>query len=247
MSTRPVALGNPFPTARNFAIAPTHVVVPAQIELSAVTKAYGRQVVLDRADLEVSRAEFLVVMGRSGSGKSTLLKLIGGLDTADAGVIRHEGRNLGAMTDAERTLFRRRGVGFVFQFFNLIPTLNVSENVLLPLALNSTAAALADKRVAELLGELGVEHCARRFPEELSGGEQQRVAIARALAHEPALILADEPTGNLDLESARHVLALLSGSCRERGATLIMATHSVEAAEAADRALRIRDGRLEKF
>ena len=137
--------------------------MPAHIDLAAVTKAYGRQVVLDRANLEVPREEFLVVMGRSGSGKSTLLKLIGGLDTPDAGVIRHEGRDLGRMSDAERTRFRRRQIGFVFQFFNLIPTLSVAENVALPLALNATPAAAADQRVEALLGELDVAHCARRF------------------------------------------------------------------------------------
>jgi len=215
------------------------------LRLEGVTKSYGKQTVLAGADLSVEPAEFVVVMGRSGSGKSTLLKLVGGLDTPDAGTIRYADRELGALSESERTRFRRQTVGFVFQFFNLIPTLTVTENVTLPLALNGVAPGKAARRVAALLDELGIASGAGRFPEELSGGEQQRVAIARALAHEPALVLADEPTGNLDTDTARHVLGLLVASCRRANAMLVMATHSGEAAAAADRAFEIRAGRLE--
>jgi putative ABC transport system ATP-binding protein len=216
----------------------------ANVELADVCKSYARQVVLDRASLSVAPGEFVVVMGRSGSGKSTLLKLVGGLDTPDSGSIRHGGRELGAMNDSERTRFRRQTLGFVFQFFNLIPTLTVAENILFPLALNGYSRADAGQRLQELIDELGLGTSGSRFPEELSGGEQQRVAIARALAHRPSLIVADEPTGNLDLETAEQVMQLLTASCRDRGTTLIMATHSREAASFADRIIEIRQGRL---
>jgi putative ABC transport system ATP-binding protein len=215
------------------------------VELRHVSKAYAGQPVLSDANLEVRDGELLVILGRSGSGKSTLLKLIGGLDTPDAGAVIHAGRDLSAMNDTERTRFRRQSLGFVFQFFNLIPTLTVAENIRLPLALNDCADAPADARIASLLQTLALHECAARFPEELSGGEQQRVALARALAHGPRLILADEPTGNLDFETAEQVLALLDKTCRESGTTLIVATHSNDVAGIADRVLRIRNAALE--
>ena len=211
------------------------------IELQAVTKRYGALVVLDHADLTIPPGEFVVVIGRSGSGKSTLLRLIGGLEAPDAGFVRVAGNDLGALPEARRALLRRSVLGFVFQFFNLIPTLTVAENVELPLALNGVARGEAERRSREILAELGVERCAERFPEEISGGEQQRVAIARAVVHEPKVVLADEPTGNLDLETAEHVLELLATTCRRRGATLIMATHGREVASRADRVLAIRN------
>jgi len=214
------------------------------IELRAVTKSYGEQVVLDRADLTIARGEFVVIIGRSGSGKSTLLRLIGGLESPDAGVVRVGGNDLGALTEAGRALLRRSALGFVFQFFNLIPTLTVAENVELPLALNGVPRADAQRRSRELLAELDVERCAPRFPDEISGGEQQRVAIARAVVHEPKLVLADEPTGNLDLETAGHVLELLQTTCRRRQATLLMATHGREVEGLADRVLAIRNSAL---
>jgi putative ABC transport system ATP-binding protein len=148
------------------------------------------------------------------------------------------------MSESELTQFRRRELGFVFQFFNLVPTLTVTENVLLPLALNRVAKTQALRRSDELLEKLGLGSCAARLPDQLSGGEQQRVAIARALAHEPTLVVTDEPTGNLDIETADEVLSLLIESCRDHGATLIMATHSREAAVRADRILRIVNGHL---
>jgi putative ABC transport system ATP-binding protein len=206
-----------------------------------VSKRYGDLVVLDHTDLTIARGEFVVVIGRSGSGKSTLLRLIGGLESPDAGVVCVVGNDLGALKEADRALLRRSSLGFVFQFFNLIPTLTVAENVELPLALNGVARGAAQQRSRELLAELGVERCAQRFPDELSGGEQQRVAIARAVVHEPKVVLADEPTGNLDLDTAGHVLELLETSCRRRQATLIMATHSREVAGRADRVVAIRN------
>jgi putative ABC transport system ATP-binding protein len=216
-----------------------------RIELEAVCKSYGSQVVLDRAEAVFEAGEFVAIVGRSGSGKSTLLKLIGALSSPDSGAIRHGSHDLARMSEAELTLFRRRELGFVFQFFNLVPTLTVRENVLLPLALNRVPRAPATSRANGLLGRLGIADCADRLPDQLSGGEQQRVAIARAIAHEPPLVVTDEPTGNLDADTAEEVLDLLVASCREHGATLIMATHNREAAARADRVLRIAGGRIE--
>jgi putative ABC transport system ATP-binding protein len=216
------------------------------IELKAVGKAYSGQVVLENAELAVLRGESVAVLGRSGSGKSTLLKLIGGLDTPDSGAILHDGRDLSAMADDERTRFRRQQLGFVFQFFNLVPTLTVAENVGLPLALNRYSTDAAEARIESLLADLGLRTVDSRYPDELSGGEQQRVAIARALAHSPKLILADEPTGNLDHETAASVLALLSATCRASTTTLLVATHSFEVAKSADRVLTIQSARLEE-
>jgi putative ABC transport system ATP-binding protein len=201
--------------------------------------------VLDDAAARIEPGEFVAIIGRSGSGKSTLLKLIGGLSTPDSGSIRHGEQDLARMRETELTRFRRRQLGFVFQFFNLVPTLTVSENVQLPLALNRVPRVQALRRSGELLERLGLGNCASRLPDELSGGEQQRVAIARALAHEPRLVITDEPTGNLDLETADEVLDLLIASCRDHAATLIVATHSREAAERADRIFRIVNGQLE--
>ncbi len=216
-----------------------------QIVLSAVSKAYGSSIVLESVSLTVPKGEILVFVGRSGSGKSTLLRLIGGLESPDSGSVTHDGREISQMSESELSKFRRQSLGFVFQFFNLIPTLNVSENVSLPLALNNERRADAERKVAGLLEELGLEQCAERFPDELSGGEQQRAAIARALIHEPALVIADEPTGNLDLETASQVLQILDHSCRKRKTTLIMATHSDEVIGLADRILRVNNHGVE--
>jgi putative ABC transport system ATP-binding protein len=221
-------------------------VTPAWIELKNVSKRYGQQPVLDGACLTVERGRFVAVMGRSGSGKSTLLRLIGGLEAADAGSVCVDGTDLTALTETERARRRRQGLGFVFQSFNLIPTLTVGENVELPLALNDVPPIDVRRRSRELLEELGLTSCADRFPEDISGGEQQRVAVARAVIHEPKLVLADEPTGNLDAETARHVLELLRRTCRDRNATLIVATHSSEIAAQSARVLTIRAGRIEE-
>lgn len=221
------------------------VTAAAWIELADVSKHYGRQSVLDRARLCVARGEFVAIMGRSGSGKSTLLRLIGGLESADAGVIRVDGTDLTALTETERARQRRHGLGFVFQSFNLIPTLTVRENVELPLALNNVEPNEVERRSRLLLDELGVGNCGDRFPEDISGGEQQRAAIARAVIHEPKLVLADEPTGNLDAATAQQVLELLERTCRNRNSTLLVATHSADLAARADRIVTIRAGRIE--
>src|SRR5690606_14359838 len=218
--------------------------VEDRVRLDKIRKAYGDAVVLDNVNFSAKRGEFVAIVGRSGSGKSTLLRLLGGLETPDAGTVEHGDRRLEQMTETERAAFRRREIGFVFQFFNLIPTLTVAENVTLPLALNGITGAAAAAHVNALLAELGLDGAGPCFPEELSGGEQQRVAIARAVAHRSGLVLADEPTGNLDLETAERVLGLLDETCRRHGATLVMATHSREVIGRADRVLTIRHGRL---
>jgi putative ABC transport system ATP-binding protein len=206
--------------------------------------ATSSQQVLSGIDLDIAAGEFVVVLGRSGSGKSTLLNLLGAMDRPTEGQLTIGGQRVDRLDEAGRTLFRRRHVGFVFQAFNLIPTLTVSENLRLPLELNGLDAD-ADDRIAGYLERLGLADKTDRYPEQLSGGEQQRVAVARALVHEPSLLVADEPTGNLDLETGREVLALLDRMTREAGKTLVMATHSPEVIGIADRVLTIRDGRIE--
>jgi len=215
------------------------------IHLRGVSKAYleaGRpRQVLDGVDLHIARGEFVCVMGRSGSGKSTLLNVLSGIDTPDAGQVLFDGCDLARLDDRARTLHRRRHLGFVFQFFNLVPTLSVAENVAMPLELNARAD---DTAVAAWLARVGLASRAASYPDMLSGGEQQRVAIARALVHAPALVLADEPTGNLDADTAEQVLALLLELCRDQGTTLLVASHSAEMARAADRVLLLDHGRL---
>ena len=200
--------------------------------------------VLRGVDLDVGEGGQLALVGQSGSGKSTLLHLIGGLDAAKSGRIRFEGRDLTDMGEPERTLWRRRHIGFIYQFFNLIPTLTVLENVLLPLELNGVAEAAGRRAALRLLEEVGLADRAESYPDRLSGGEQQRVAIIRALIHEPRLVLADEPTGNLDSATGEQVLDLLDRLVRARGRTLILVTHSAEVARRADRVVRLVDGRL---
>ena len=200
--------------------------------------------VLDDLELEVAAGEKLAVMGRSGSGKSTLLNLISGIDFADAGTVTLNGREVSSLREPARTLFRRAQVGFVYQFFNLIPTLTVAENVRLVLELNGVRGAAARARTLAILALVGLRERAASAVEQLSGGEQQRVAIARALVHEPLLLLADEPTGNLDESSASEVLALLEQLRVQRGTTLVMVTHDEQLAARADRVLELREGRL---
>jgi putative ABC transport system ATP-binding protein len=216
----------------------------AHLELKRVTKRYGDQTVLDAVDLDVGTGEFLVVVGRSGSGKSTLLRILGGLEYPDTGTVWHEGLEISSLDEAGRSQFRRRSLGFVFQFFNLIPTLTAAENVALPLYLNGVPPSAVSDRVDALLAELELAGCNRKFPEELSGGEQQRVAIARAVAHAPALIIADEPTGNLDDATSAAVIGLLDTTCRRRNTTLVLATHAHEVIGMADRVLSIGSGKL---
>lgn len=200
--------------------------------------------VLDGADANIATGSTVAVTGRSGSGKSTLLNLISGIDRADAGSIELDGQEISALHEPDRTLFRRKHIGFVYQFFNLVPTLDVEENVRLVLELNGISGAQARQRSARMLKEVGLGDRLRSSVDKLSGGEQQRVAVARALVHEPQLLLADEPTGNLDEETARQIVPLLFSLVRSQGATLLMVTHDRALAANADRILEMRDGRL---
>jgi putative ABC transport system ATP-binding protein len=200
--------------------------------------------VLAGLDAHVGAGETVAIMGRSGSGKSTLLNLISGIDRADGGTVHIGGREVTALGEPARTLFRRAYIGFVYQFFNLIPTLDVAENVRLMLELNGVRGAAARVRSFAALASVGLDARAASSVDTLSGGEQQRVAIARALVHEPALLLADEPTGNLDEQSAREVLTVLLSLSRARGTTLVIVTHDEQLAGAADRVLELREGRL---
>lgn len=203
------------------------------------------RVVLDHASAEFGQGEFIALLGRSGSGKSTLLNLVSGIDRPDGGQIWIGGEELTAMTERDRTLFRRKQIGFVFQFFNLIPTLTVMENVTLPLELNGAAPKAARRRAEPLLDAVRLLERAATYPDKLSGGEQQRIAIARALVHDPLLVLADEPTGNLDEATGESVLALLDRLTRKAGKNLLMVTHSAESAGWADRVFHLRDGKVE--
>ena len=200
--------------------------------------------VLDGADASIRTGELAAIVGRSGSGKSTLLNIVSGIDRADSGDVAVGGRIVTAMQEPERTLFRRKHLGFVYQFFNLLPTLEVEENVRLALELNGIRGAAARRRSAAVLGEVGLADRLHSAVDRLSGGEQQRVAIARALVHEPPVLLADEPTGNLDEETASQVLRTLLSLTRSRGTTLIVVTHDPGLARSADRVLELRDGKL---
>ncbi len=222
--------------------------VPPLISARGLTKTYDeagqRHTVLAGVDIDVAAGEIVVLLGRSGSGKSTLLNILGGLDRPDAGSITWAGQQLVGLNETALTRLRRRQLGFVFQFFNLIPTLTVWENLLLPLQLNGLDSAATRHHAQSLLAEVGLGDRLSAYPDRLSGGEQQRVAIARALVHRPEVVLADEPTGNLDQSTARQVLDLLDRLVRTEGRTLIMATHSAEVVGVADRVLRVVDGRI---
>jgi len=218
------------------------------IETRSLCKSYvsggHAQSVLSNVDMRVHAGEFVVILGRSGSGKSTLLNLLGAMDRPTAGEVVVKGESIVELDEEGRTLFRRRHVGFVFQAYNLLPTLTVEENLLLPLELNGQEDQGSRARIGDLLERLGIGDKVGAFPDELSGGERQRVAIARALIHRPSFVIADEPTGNLDLDTGRQVLNLLDRLTRAEGRTLIMATHSEEVIGIADRILTIADGRL---
>jgi putative ABC transport system ATP-binding protein len=218
------------------------------VELLHVSKTYregdSERAVLDDVSVAIEPGEIAVLVGRSGSGKSTLLNLIAGIDRPTSGRVVVDGTDLTALDEDTRTRFRRRRIGFVFQFFNLVPLLTVEENLLLPLELNGLADAAGVARARRLLERVGLGGRGASLPDRLSGGEQQRVAIARALVHEPALVLADEPTGTLDAETATAVLALLDGLAREGGKTVVMVTHSREVVGVADRIFSVKRGRL---
>lgn len=222
---------------------------PVEIQLRALSRSFREgereHVVLDKVDADLARGETVALRGRSGSGKSTLLNLIGGIDMPDSGTVSVAGFDLTGLTERDRTLFRRRHIGFVYQAFNLVPTLNVADNIRLVLELNKEPHA--DARIAELLDAVGLADRADSYPDVLSGGEQQRVAIARALSHRPSVLLADEPTGNLDDNTAESVLALLEQLVRGSGGTMLIATHSARVAAACDRVFELHNGKLEEI
>jgi putative ABC transport system ATP-binding protein len=208
------------------------------------TEGDVQRVVLQNAHAEFQRGQITAILGKSGTGKSTLLNLISGIDAPDSGQIWVDGQELTAMSERDRTLFRRAQIGFVFQFFNLIPTLTVGENVSLPLELNRVPRPQARQKAEALLDSVGLLDRWETFPEKLSGGEQQRIALARALVHDPLLILADEPTGNLDEETGAQVMSLLVDLAREHCRTLLIVTHGQEAVAHADKVLRLSHGQL---
>ena len=216
------------------------------LELQGLYKSYfdgsGNHNILKGADLKIEKGETIAILGSSGSGKSTLLNLIAGIDLPDQGEVRIDGKSLGQMSEKNRTLLRRRTMGFVFQSFNLIPTLNVYENLMLPLELNQISKNSGI--ISQMLEALGLKGREESHPDRLSGGEQQRVAIARALMHQPSLLLADEPTGNLDAETSQETLKLINHLVHRSRTTMIMATHSQEVIEWVDRVLGIEDGKL---
>jgi len=193
-------------------------------------------------DFHVERGEFVAIMGPSGSGKSTLLHLLGGLDRPTSGEVTLAGRPLSTLSDDEITLVRRRNVGFIFQFYNLVPTLTAEENVALPLLIDGKTLSRYEDKIGELLSMVGLAERRKHKPNQLSGGQQQRVAIARAFVNDPAIVLADEPTGNLDTNAGQEVLDLLRRSCDELNQTVAMVTHDPVAAEYADRIVLLRDG-----
>ena len=200
--------------------------------------------VLKNIDLTINEGEFVSIMGPSGSGKSTLLYLIGGLDRPTSGSVRVKGKELSAMDDKEESIMRRRHIGFVFQFYNLIPNLNVEENIMLPILLDGKKTREYQSRLDEILDTVGLSDRRHHTPRELSGGQQQRVAIARALINEPDIILADEPIGNLDSKTGTEIMKLLKTINMEKGKTIVQVTHSGEAAEYGQRIINVRDGRV---
>lgn len=200
--------------------------------------------VLHGVCLNIKSGETIALLGRSGSGKSTLLNVISGIDKADTGTVIVDGIDLTALSDHDSTLFRRKNIGFIYQFFNLIPTLTASENVALVLELNGYSAAQIREKTNKLITAVGLERQKNKFPDQMSGGEQQRVAIARALVHSPKLVLADELTGNLDAESGEKILGLLQDLMEKNRSTLLLVTHSLAVANTADRIVTLENGLL---
>lgn len=213
----------------------------AMLHVRQLAKSHNPQdpPVFAQVDLDVAPGEFVAIVGESGVGKSTLLNCLAGLDTPSAGQVQVLGTALGTLDEAQQALFRRRHLGFVFQAFHVLPHLDVAQNVALPLMLLGVPRAEQTQRVADALAEVGLGDLGARLPQQLSGGQLQRVALARALVHRPALILADEPTGNLDPDTAERVMALLAAQTRQQGAACVMVTHSQAAAAHADRVLRL--------
>ena len=218
------------------------------LKTEALTKVYGKgqnQVTaLDKAEISISEGSFVAIVGTSGSGKSTLLHMMGGLDRPTSGKVYVENKDIFSLKDEELTIFRRRKIGFVFQSFNLVPTLNVYENIVFPIQLDGND--VDEKFVDEVIKTLGLEDMKNRLPNQLSGGQQQRVAIARALASKPAIVLADEPTGNLDSKTSQDVLGLLKVTGQKFSQTIVMITHNEAIAQMADKVIRIEDGHIVK-
>lgn len=216
------------------------------LEASQLKKYYGSGdtlvKALDGVDLSVESGEFVSIVGTSGSGKSTLLHMLGGLDRPTSGIVKVDGRDISRLKDEELTIFRRRKIGFVFQSYNLVPVLNVYENIVLPVELDGNE--IDTDYVEDIIKVLGLEKKKYNLPSQLSGGQQQRVAIARAIASKPAILLADEPTGNLDSVTSQDVLSLLKVTSDRFGQTVVMITHNEEIAQLADRMIRIEDGRI---
>lgn len=218
------------------------------LKTEALTKVYGKGqnkvTALDKAEISISEGSFVAIVGTSGSGKSTLLHMMGGLDRPSSGKVYVENKDIFSLKDEELTIFRRRKIGFVFQSFNLVPTLNVYENIVFPIQLDGND--VDEKFVGEVIKTLGLEDMKNRLPNQLSGGQQQRVAIARALASKPAIVLADEPTGNLDSKTSQDVLGLLKVTGQKFSQTIVMITHNEAIAQMADRIIRIEDGHIVK-
>lgn len=216
------------------------------LQVKDLKKYYGEEPnvtkALDGVNLSIEEGEFAAIVGTSGSGKSTLLNMMGGLDVPTSGSIMVRGKELSRMDDEKLTVFRRRNIGFVFQNYNLIPILNVYENVVMPVELDGNK--VDDRYVKEVAGLLGLKEKMQSMPNNLSGGQQQRVAIARALVSKPAIVLADEPTGNLDSKTSADVLGLLKRTCYELDQTIVMITHNDQIAQLADRIIRIEDGKI---
>lgn len=218
------------------------------LKTEALTKIYGKGpgmvTALENAALSVEQGEFIAIVGTSGSGKSTLLHMLGGLDRPTSGKVFVENKDIFSLKDEALTIFRRRKIGFVFQAFNLIPTLNTYENVVFPIQLDGNS--IDEKYVGDVIQSLGLSKLQDRLPNQLSGGQQQRVAIARALASKPAIVLADEPTGNLDSRTSQDVLSLLKVTGQKYEQTIVMITHNEAIAQMADRVIRIEDGHILK-
>jgi putative ABC transport system ATP-binding protein len=221
---------------------------PCLIHINKLCKSYwegdNQRIIFENFNLKIQHGEFVALLGASGSGKSTLLNLISGIDLPDAGQVWIADHSITALSEAERTRLRRRHLGFVFQFFNLIPTLTVEENLFLPLELNGLNAREHRRHALNLLERVGLGNRRQSFPERLSGGEQQRLAIVRALVHQPLLLLADEPTGNLDADTGAQVLEMLLALQRQAGTTVLMVTHNREIASRGDRILQLQAGRI---
>ena len=208
--------------------------------------AESKHIVLQDVSINIAQGESVALLGRSGSGKSTLLNLISGIDMPDAGAVKVDGLDLTALNEHKRTLFRREHIGFIYQFFNLVPSLTAQENIEFTLELNGVEQSEILSRVTALMEELEIADKAERYPAQLSGGEQQRVAIARALIHQPKIVLADEPTGNLDARTGQSILQIMHRLLKEHNSTLLLVTHSLEVANSADRVITLEDGYLQE-